>query len=505
MLLHIATLALALLGSAQDADEPRFSPEAVHGDLDALRACLLAMHPSLDRFMSMDEARAHLDAAVEQPLGEWTETELLAEVGRVLALFGCSHTSCSASDASSRRARASSTLLPVNIGMAEGRVFVTQDLSIEGELGRGAELVAIDGLTCAERIAFTAARIGADGFGRARQRRAIERLFFWRNRWTLGPRDSFRFRVRRNGEERTVTVAGVDYATRKRMQKQRYPDDVAGDTAAVSLDIDDEHGIALLRVASFYEDGGDGAWFAERFEKAFAAIRAADVADLIIDVRDNGGGWDESPADLFACFAREPFPTYRRLLRVVENAPTGVALDLDADDFSEYAPAPADALARIDEPGGLGALVDHYIDTHPMLRATWYPADEPYAGRVWILINGGSGSSGAEFPSYVKYYRRGTLIGEETGGGYAGCTAGILPTVSLPNSGIRVRIPLIRYELAYELTPDDASRGVRPDVRVEPTVEDVLAGRDAVMEVALERIRAARQVAPQQVDEARAK
>ena len=37
-----------------------------------------------------------------------------------------------------------------------------------------------------------------------------------------------------------------------------------------------------------------------------------------------------------------------------------------------------------------------------------------------------------------------TLVGEETGGGYYGNTAWIIPDVTLPNTGLRFRLPRFR-------------------------------------------------------------
>jgi hypothetical protein len=43
-----------------------------------------------------------------------------------------------------------------------------------------------------------------------------------------------------------------------------------------------------------------------------------------------------------------------------------------------------------------------------------------------------------------------------------------------------VRIPLVLYTMAVDDYPSD--RGIVPDFPVEPTIEDLLAGRDPVME-----------------------
>ena len=56
-------------------------------------------------------------------------------------------------------------------------------------------------------------------------------------------------------------------------------------------------------------------------------------------------------------------------------------------------------------------------------------------------------------------------------------------TITLPNTKIQARIPLILYTMAVDGYPKD--RGIVPDFPVSPTIEDLLAGRDPVMDRAL--------------------
>jgi C-terminal processing protease CtpA/Prc len=75
------------------------------------------------------------------------------------------------------------------------------------------------------------------------------------------------------------------------------------------------------------------------------------------------------------------------------------------------------------------------------------------------------------------------VVGEPTGGSVEGPTAGVIFVLTLPNSGIKVRVPGIRSWLNVENPPP--GQGVVPDVEVQPTVDDWLAGRDAALEAAL--------------------
>ena len=60
--------------------------------------------------------------------------------------------------------------------------------------------------------------------------------------------------------------------------------------------------------------------------------------------------------------------------------------------------------------------------------------------------------------------------------------------VTLPRTGLRLRLPTVRYTVAVSgYTPVD--RGMIRDYEASPTIDDVLAGRDAEMEFVLELTR----------------
>ena len=106
-----------------------------------------------------------------------------------------------------------------------------------------------------------------------------------------------------------------------------------------------------------------------------------------------------------------------------------------------------------------------------------------FAGRVAILVDGGSFSATGETTSAFHYYKKAVFFGEECGSGYYGNTSGFMVTATLPATRLQVRVPLVLYTMAVDGYPKD--RGIVPDFPVTPTVEDLLAGRDVVMEKAL--------------------
>jgi C-terminal processing protease CtpA/Prc len=110
-----------------------------------------------------------------------------------------------------------------------------------------------------------------------------------------------------------------------------------------------------------------------------------------------------------------------------------------------------------------------------------------YKGKVFVLINGPTFSASTLFSHAVKGQSNVLLVGEEAGGGAHGNSGILIPDVVLPETKMKVRMPLFRL-VQYHHVPKDG-RGVMPDIYVPPTVENIRKGRDGKMDKVIEIIK----------------
>src|SRR4029078_4479532 len=94
-----------------------------------------------------------------------------------------------------------------------------------------------------------------------------------------------------------------------------------------------------------------------------------------------------------------------------------------------------------------------------------------FNGKSYILIGGNSFSATTLFASALIKQENVTVVGEETGGGAYGNSACLIPDVTLPETGVRFRLPLFR--LVIDKNAPKTGRGVEPEVESLPTVDAI--------------------------------
>lgn len=124
-----------------------------------------------------------------------------------------------------------------------------------------------------------------------------------------------------------------------------------------------------------------------------------------------------------------------------------------------------------DNGGGSSSILwpfERRLKEHPLNRA----------GSLYVLIDRGVFSSAVLNAVELREQTQATLVGSPTAG--RPNHYGEVKTFALPNSQVR-----IQYSTKYFHYTDDDAPSVLPAVTIEPTLADVLAGRDPVLEYVL--------------------
>ena len=455
----------------------QLTPAEARADFDLLRKALEEAHTGLYRYSTMAEMDRTFDterAKLDQPL---KKTEFLAVMAETLSTIKCGHTGCEP-DEEMKAALHGAKTFPFRI-LLEGRrvkVFLN-DTPDNQTIKPGMEIAEINGRKVSDILDRFLSLMSADGDIETGKRHDIVGRFaqyYWL--FIEQPND---FAVKAVDESGAALFAKIEGVTDADRQKNQNPVNAAM-TANIgtlmqwpkenqSLRFLREEQIAEIRLRYFVGDN-----FRQWIEATFKTLREKGTESLIIDLRGNGGGEDMFGALLVSYLTDKPF-RYFDHIDVKTFTPS----------FTEYSDWNAGKEDRLREGMTPNPAGGYFVK--PQLhegQAEQPPAEFPFLGKVFILTDGGTFSTAADFCAITHHLKRATFIGEETGGGYYGNNSGMETTLTLPNSKLRIRLPMYEY---WNAVPgyDGKRRGTIPDHIVPLTTADILHGVDAQLDRAL--------------------
>lgn len=472
-----------LLGSLL-CPPPDSETESFGDDVRLLRRALEATHPGLYRYTSEEAMTLAFKALERDATRDLTVEQLYVRISALLALIRCDHTKAEVPEAIESMRTTRPGYLPFGFRWIAGRMYVDR-LSEGIPLERGDEVLSIDGRPVADLVEAVLPLLSVDGFTDPTKRVEIESStelmggaidHFWP--FLYGWPESYEIEVRdaANGTIRTERLDPVDYLRWQEITTggvERYSSSFG---ASVTLEPLGSQS-ACLRIGTFinYRNPVDPM---DVFGELFAEVREIGADHLVIDLRDCGGGSDEVPAALLRHLIDEPLvsqksPRQVRCYRLGDLAEHMSTWDPNAFRLpEEIFRAVGDGMFEIDA-GADGSA-------EPLL-----PVEEPFAGDVTVLIGAANASGATNFLAVLRKGRpQVRYLGEPTGGSAEGPTAGLIAMLTLPDSGIRIRVPLIRA--FNNAAVRNAGIGVRPDLGVRQTASDFLSSRDRVLEIAIE-------------------
>jgi hypothetical protein len=454
-------------------------------DFQRLRFTLEHAHPALYRYATKAEIDSRLNAIALRLDRPMTDLDFYRVLSPLIAAIRNSHTSIQPPPDALRSIRAYDNVFPLVLRYRDGNAYVEANLSPDSSIRPGMQVLDLNGRSMSEVTDDLAAMRSTEGFVETTKYSHLDQ-FFWRDYLLyLGPSPSYALTVRapQDGMISRHLVAGVPAA----MVAARVRETPPPTGPPQSVAIYGEDGIAVIRLRNFMETDTDAF-----FRNAFHDIAQSGVGNLIIDLRGNHGGIDWFNSDLISYLSDRPFRFYRERTLTAKSYDDLKYLTYNLDDFllpDQIAALPPAVREHPFERWTLRQLVDFDLATDHAGGVQMPKTADHFSGRVYLLIDGASGSSSAEVPALMHHLGLATIIGEEPNGSYQGETAGVIPNLTLPNSKLIVRVPLLAYQ--NDVMPGvRIGRGAESTFAVSETLEDSIAGVDTVMKFTRALIRA---------------
>ncbi len=232
-----------------------------------------------------------------------------------------------------------------------------------------------------------------------------------------------------------------------------------------SFKIDSSGRFAVMTVNSFSKGKLRGF-----FRRSFKKLKQENINSLVLDIRSNGGGRIGLSTLLTKYISRHPFKVADTVYAVTKNL--GPYTKYIKGKFLNNI-----ALFFISRKKQDGLYHIGHLE-----RKLYQPKKQNhYNGKVYVLTNGPTFSAAALFANAVKGQDGITLLGEETGGGWHGNDGIMIPDIKLPNTKLKVRLPLFRL-VQYHHVPKNGT-GVIPDIYIGTNYEAIIKGFDKKMQV----------------------
>ena len=283
---------------------------------------------------------------------------------------------------------------------------------------------------------------------------------------TLGNHRSASVRLFVPAKDTTQRAAGVpEINSPSRRQRKQY-----NLLSARSIRKDTTLHTSFMDLNTFTKD----ARLRKFFKKSFKTFRKDGTANLVIDLRGNGGGSVTNSNLLTRYLTTKPFKVADTLYAVNRNSRYGK--------YQEHRFLNWLFLIFMTRKEADGHYHFRYFEKkkyHPKTK-------DHFDGQVYVLTGGNTFSAATLVAQALKGQPHVTLVGEETGGGSYGNNAWLIPDVKLPITKVRFRLPLFRLVIDKN---EVKGWGVMPDVEVLPTSEAIRKNKDFKMEKVLQLIK----------------
>ena len=402
----------------------QFTKDELQADFRQMRRLVEETHPIMYEFTPEET----FERIYHRQYGLISDAKSLESFFRIAVPFieriGCGHTNLWMPEG--WLSQPSNAYFPVKLCMVDKGAYV---IGSAPPIPLGSRVLSINGVEMSKIMDRIESAISGDGFNPYGKLRGMEAMFSFQYAKHFG---NYRTSVIRYMpfESRLIKETVVQHVDLKTAQQTYF------DKSRLDLDIIEDNNTAVLTINNFYYYRNLET-FTSYIDSAFKIIVELNIGHLILDLRGNDGGDPFSAAHLFSYLVDKSVPYFSK-------------------PYGKY--------SRLAEPIP--------------------PAENRFSGYLYILINGKCFSTTGHLCSLLSYHKIGTFIGEETGGTYTCNDAKRF--YHLKNTRIQLWVASGSFATAVKNMPKD--RGIIPDYPVPSRIEDIVKGRDTVMEFALNLI-----------------
>jgi len=356
----------------------------------------------------------------------------------------------------------------------------------------GSEIISIDKIEGVELRDRLLKYAPSDGFNISKKDRQVEREFGILHFYEFGAKSTYHIECKtpsnkilsKNIESQSFESIGKRFSNRNSYfsiyhnsdNKVEHTKNRIGKVEPFVFFID-SLSTAVLTINSFNLAVGQ---FQSSLKSIFKDIKQNKVENLIIDIRQNEGGYPLNAINTFSYITNKPFKQRVSSYVITSTLPEAQYSQNLVNGYT-YETFFGKYYQNATKQGNEWILTTD--ENEPLMISN----KKRFGGKAYVLIGGKTFSAGSSFALFCKNEDI-TLIGEETGGGYYTQTGGYPIIYTLPHSEIKVLIPFVKITRYVKNKTVNKGSGVLPDIQVPSTIQDLIEGRDSQLDYVLKLV-----------------
>ncbi len=462
----------------------KIAPQQLQSDILLLKKILEANHPSLYWYTPKDSIDYFFAITLNSLTDSLTLPQFKNRTAWLLSKVRCGHTAVQfPRDYSRQLSKTKDPFFPLVLkAWNDSLVVLGSALKQDSTFKRGTIITSINGMQNKTLIDSMKQFISTDGYSDNFKNQLIsfnfplayKNSFGISDHYTVGYRDSLlhnsfdtipNYIPQPDTAKKIATLQKneLPHLSKRQVRRNRL-------AAQRKLTIDTPLSTAYIKIAGF-NNGGMRTFY----RNSFSQVKQQNIKNIVLDLRENGGGSIILSNALLKYLVDKPFrfaDTVAATSRHFESAK-----NIRGSGFYSMVMLLSTQKGR-DGKYHFTALEKNIHEPKKRLH---------FDGNIFIIQGGFTFSAAVSFVEHVKGQHNVTIVGEETGGTAYGNTAVHIPEIILPNSRLRVALPV--YRIVFKSNSIKDGRGIIPDIYIPPSSSAIANGVDIKIETVKDLIR----------------
>lgn len=493
-------------------------------DFNYYRLILESAHPGLYQFTSVNRMTYIFDSTYKTIKGDISVFDFYNKLAYITNQIRCAHTSLFFPETISDSLDNTGGFFPVPLAFVQGKLVINSNMN--NNLPLGSQIVSINNEPVDQVLANIEMYESVDGFVPQFQQEAAALDFAQNYFYRYGPQNYFLIKYtdpqnqepnaspkklgklddkkrnsqgdssigigssqKRNFSKQAIFKSVVSSAkilprTLKMITERAYDERYYAFPEDVNYDLDlwDSIGTARMNIHTFgYDTYSTDRAFTHFLKNSFRLLQASPhIQNLIIDMRNNTGGNFKDMFNLYSYLTnRNDWREFSGAYTVFNCIPFIPYLAKGSNDV-EGIQASLDSSFQYRK---LGRIVRQYSDNNVLHRAKPH-----FVGNVYVVTNTNVQSAAAYFAALLKDEGRAQIIGSETGGSGSCTNSFHILAYELPNTHIRLNVPIVHASFYLQNKKHINGRGVIPDHVVALSLTDLKENNDPQLSYILDSL-----------------